>query len=197
VGPQVRALVEADIDEQRTTPLSLLRGAVRYPTEVLRAAGAPPVDRDPIQARLLPDDVYDLSPATFADVDPALAEPGMLWGAAKALAHRRRHEPVTSPRIVAYVPDLMDRSKVAAAAARVRFVGRPSELADAADEADLVVVDLTRPGVVDVLDELVATRVIGFANHTSRDVMAAARDAGCEAVLARSDFFARLDELLA
>lgn len=93
VGAQVRALVEADIDEQRTTPLSLLRAAVRYPTEVLRAAGVPPVDRDPVQARLLPDDVYDLSPATFADVDPALAEPGMVWGAAKALAHRRRHEP--------------------------------------------------------------------------------------------------------
>jgi len=92
VGAQVRALVEADIDDQRTTPLSLLRGAVRYPTEVLRAAGVPPVERDPIQERLLPDDVYDLSPATFADVDPALAEPGMLWGAAKALAHRRRHE---------------------------------------------------------------------------------------------------------
>jgi hypothetical protein len=93
VGARVRALVEADIDEQRTTPLSLLRGAVCYPTEVLRAAGVPPVDRDPVQARLLPDDVYDLSPATFADVDPALAEPGMIWGAAKAMEHRRRHQP--------------------------------------------------------------------------------------------------------
>lgn len=93
VGAEVRALVEADIDEQRTTPLSLLRSAVRYPTAVLRAAGVPPVERDPIQARLLPDDVYDLAPATFADVDPALAEPGMLWGASKALAHRRRHAP--------------------------------------------------------------------------------------------------------
>ena len=93
VGAAVRALVEADIDDQRSTPLSLLRAAVRYPTEVLRAAGVPPVARDAIQERLLPGDVYDLSPATFADVDPALAEPGMLWGAAKALAHRRRHQP--------------------------------------------------------------------------------------------------------
>lgn len=93
VGGQVRVLLAADIDEQRTTPLSLLRSAVRYPTAVLRAAGVPPVDRDPIQVRLLPDDLYDLSPASFADVDPALAEPGMVWGAAKALAHRRRHAP--------------------------------------------------------------------------------------------------------
>jgi hypothetical protein len=91
VGPRVRTLLDADIDEQRTTPLALLRSAVRYATEVLQAAGVPPVDRDPVQSRLLPDDLYDLSPATFADVDPALAEPGIMWGAAKALAHRRRH----------------------------------------------------------------------------------------------------------
>jgi len=57
-------------------------------------------------------------------------------------------------------------------------------------------VDLTKPGVVDVLADLDA-RIIGFANHTSRDVMDAARAAGCQQVLARSDFFARIDELLA
>jgi hypothetical protein len=39
--------------------------------------------------------------------------------------------------------------------------------------------------------------VIGFANHTRRDVMEAAQAAGCEQVLARSAFFARLDDLLA
>ena len=93
VGVEVRALLAADIDEQWTTPLSLLRAAVRYPTGVLQDAGVPPVERDPIQERLLPGDIYDLSPASFADVDPALAEPGMVWGAAKALAHRRRHSP--------------------------------------------------------------------------------------------------------
>jgi uncharacterized protein (DUF1800 family) len=93
VGVEVRALLQADIDEQWTTPLALLRAAVRYPTGVLEAAGVAPVERDPIQARLLPDDLYDLSPASFADVDPSLAEPGMVWGAAKALAHRRRHAP--------------------------------------------------------------------------------------------------------
>ena len=93
VGSAVRTLVEADIDDQRTTPLALLRSAVRYPTRILQEAGVPPVERDPMQVRLLPDDLYDLSPASFADVDPALAEPGMVWGAAKALAHRRRHSP--------------------------------------------------------------------------------------------------------
>jgi hypothetical protein len=97
--------------------------------------------------------------------------------------------------IVAYVPDLMDRSKVAAAA-DVRFVARPADLAGAAAPGDLVVVDLTRPGVVEALGDLAATRVIGFANHTSREVMAAAREAGVEQVLARSEFFSQLGELL-
>ena len=92
VGPQVRALLDTDIDAQRTTPLSLVRNAVRYPTAVLRAAGVPPVVRDEHQERLFPDDVYDLAPATFADVDPALAEVGVAWGAAKAFEHLQRHK---------------------------------------------------------------------------------------------------------
>lgn len=91
VGGAVRALLAADVDEQATTPLSLLRGAVRYPTALLRQAGIPPVERDRVQAELLPDDIYDLSPATFADVHPSLADPGIAWGAAKAYAHIRRH----------------------------------------------------------------------------------------------------------
>ena len=98
-------------------------------------------------------------------------------------------------RVVAYVPDLIDRSKVAAAGDCV-FVSRPADLAALCPGADVVVVDLTKPGVVDVLAGLDA-RIIGFANHTSREVMEAARAAGCEQVLPRSDFFARIDELLA
>jgi len=97
VGPQVRALLDADIDEQRTTPLALLRTAVSYPGSVLGAAGVPPVARDDAQVRLFPDDVYDLTPATFADVDPALADPGMAWGAAKAWTHRQRHQAAGRP----------------------------------------------------------------------------------------------------
>src|SRR5207244_8082444 len=90
VGREVRDLLARDIDDQRTTPLSLLRGAVRYPTEVLRAAGVPPVVRDEAQERLFPDDHYDLAPANFADVSPDLADAGLEWGAAKAYTHLQR-----------------------------------------------------------------------------------------------------------
>lgn len=92
VVPELRALLETDIDDQRTTPLSLLRAAVRYATAVLEHAGVPPVQRDEQQERLFPDDVYDLAPATFADVDPALADAGMAWGASKAFQHLQRHK---------------------------------------------------------------------------------------------------------
>lgn len=93
VGARLRALLATDVDEQRSNPLAVLRAAVRYPTEVLRAAGVAPAARDEFAERAFPDDVYDLSPATWSDVDPALHEPGIVWGAAKAhvvLARRRR-----------------------------------------------------------------------------------------------------------
>jgi len=91
VGPQLRALLAADIDEQRLTPLTLLRAAVQYPTSVLRTAGAQPIDRDDFDRASFPDDDFGLNPANFADIDPSLTEPGLAWGAAKAFEHKRRH----------------------------------------------------------------------------------------------------------
>lgn len=96
--------------------------------------------------------------------------------------------------VVAYVPDRMDRSKVAAARPDARFVAHVEDLAGV--DADLVVIDLGRPGAVDVLARLRATRTIGFASHIDRPTLDAARAAGCHAV-ARSVFFGRLTELVA
>lgn len=90
VVPALEALLARDIDEQPTNPLTLLRDAVRYPTGVLTAAGVPTVERDEFAARHFPADVYDLSPAAFADVSPELHEPGLRWGAAKAFVHLQR-----------------------------------------------------------------------------------------------------------
>jgi hypothetical protein len=93
VVPALRALLATDVDEQRSNPLALVRGAVKHPSAVLAAAGVPPVERDADARRLFPDDVYDLAPAAFADLAPSVHEPGLVWGAAKAhvvLARRRR-----------------------------------------------------------------------------------------------------------
>ena len=97
--------------------------------------------------------------------------------------------------VVVYSPDLMDRSRISAAVAGARFVGRPEGLASA-DPDDVVAVDVSRPGVLDALPTVRARRIIGFGSHVDREVLDAARHAGCTEVLARSAFFSRLPDLL-
>ncbi len=91
VGADLRRLLSLDIDEQWTNPMALLRAAVRYPTEVLREAGVAPVEREDFNRDRFPDDDYDLTPATWSDIDPSLVDPGITWGAAKAFTHKARH----------------------------------------------------------------------------------------------------------
>jgi hypothetical protein len=103
----------------------------------------------------------------------------------------------------------MDRSRITAPGVVVTFVSSPAALAGT--DADLIIVDVGRPGVLAALAALAALAVpaapgapdreavpvIGFASHVDRDLMAAARSAGCPQVLARSAFFRRVPELLA
>ena len=97
--------------------------------------------------------------------------------------------------VVVFAPDLMDRSKITAAvpgASVVRSVD-----AVTSSPGVIIVVDLSRPGVVDALGGWVAAgaRVIGYASHVDRDLIDAGRGAGAE-VMARSAFFGRVAELL-
>ncbi len=96
VGGRVRELLVLDIDEQWTNPLTLIRTAIQYPTEILQEVNAPVVARDEQARRFHPDDVYDLTPASFADLGQAVHDLGISWGAAKAHVHlrRRREEEV-------------------------------------------------------------------------------------------------------
>ncbi len=96
VGARVRELLSLDVDEQWTNPLSLIRSAIRYPNQILAEAGVAEVTRDAQSVRFQPDDVYDLAPASFADLAPELHDLGISWGAAKAHVHlrRRRREQV-------------------------------------------------------------------------------------------------------
>jgi tRNA A58 N-methylase Trm61 len=100
-----------------------------------------------------------------------------------------------SGRIVAFVPDLMDRSRLSAH--DVDVVRDIAELAERAVDARLVVVDLARPAVVEVAVELVAAgvRVVGFAPHVDDDLRSAAAAGGVE-VLARSRFFGNVERAL-
>jgi hypothetical protein len=207
---ELRRLLAADVDQQWTTPVDVVRRSMGELTELLAGMGIAPVVRDEFEERAYPDDPYGLAPRTLADVDASLQEPALVWGAAKARLHAARHaaEPsivafaperlhaarhAAEPSVVAFAPDLMDQSRLRAAG-DVVLVRHASELRD--HPARLVLVDVTRPGVLDVVGDVPAP-VIGFYPHVDDELAAAASAAGCDEVLPRSVFFRRLPELLA
>ncbi len=98
-------------------------------------------------------------------------------------------------RVVAFVPDLIDRSRITNVVEDAQFVDTAAALVPASSEADIVLVDISRKGAVDVLTQLRCGRVIGFTNHTDKSGLEQARKAGA-VPMARSDFFIGLEELL-
>ncbi len=99
--------------------------------------------------------------------------------------------------VAAYTPDLMDRSKIAAAVPDCRFVAKPEALVGLAG-IDAVIVDLSKKGVLDALPALVSgsARVLAYGSHVDKQLLATAEAAGCAEVLPRSQFFNRLPALL-
>jgi DNA-binding NarL/FixJ family response regulator len=89
--------------------------------------------------------------------------------------------------VVAYVTDLMDRSKVQSAIAGATFTRDPT----AAAGADVVIIDLARfADVVAAIRAAAPTaHMVGFGPHVDDELLQGARDAGVDSVLARSQFF--------
>jgi hypothetical protein len=103
---------------------------------------------------------------------------------------------VTAARtVIAYVGDLMDRSRISAAVPDCRFASVPDESLD----ADVFIVDLTR--FSDVVAGLRATcpasRVIAYGPHVDDALAAAAAAEGADAVMARSRFFRDINAAIA
>ena len=92
--------------------------------------------------------------------------------------------------VVALTRDLGDRSRIAAAVPEAVFVHASALLPAAATGAEVVLVDLTSAGALDVLGAVVAVagRVVGFGPHVDAELLAAALATGAEAV-PRSRFF--------
>jgi hypothetical protein len=93
IADEVTATLRAELlrpaVEQRHTPLEILAGAVETPTAILRSYAIPPVDRDPRDESIHPDDIYDLVPRRLADLgDPDLGPLQIAWGLAKHEAVR-------------------------------------------------------------------------------------------------------------
>lgn len=84
VETELGRLLDTDVDDQRANPLHVLRGAARFATEMLEAAGAPRPRRDEFEARAMPEDPYGIGPLAWRDLGEAVHEAGIEWGAWKA-----------------------------------------------------------------------------------------------------------------
>jgi hypothetical protein len=94
---------------------------------------------------------------------------------------------VRAVHVVAFVDDLMDRSRLNGAVPGTQFVTDPAAAAD----ADVAIVDLARhAGVVRAVRAQSATvRIVCFGPHIDADAAARANSDGADAVLPRSRFF--------
>ena len=112
--------------------------------------------------------------------------------------------------VLAAVEDLLFRSKISETAERVgveaAFPRNPEKLLDAlrASPPDLLVVDLNsaRFKPLELLRAvksdaaLRGVRTVGFLSHVQADLALAAREAGCDRVMARSAFVENLPRVL-
>ena len=123
----------------------------------------------------------------------------------------QRREANVTRRILAAVEDLLFRSKISETASSLgieaAFPRNPRRLLEAMRESptDLLVVDLNSARFEPLTllksvstDE--ATRdvpTVGFLSHVQKDLAVAAREAGCDRVIARSAFTKDLPRILA
>jgi hypothetical protein len=113
VSQELRDLFALDPEQQRSTPLEIVRRAYREPTAVLSAAGIPPVERDEFDERAWPDDTYGLVVHGLGELgDEDLAPLQLAWGMAKAKVVRARREictvwatPISSRCLLCMLPD--------------------------------------------------------------------------------------------
>jgi hypothetical protein len=100
---------------------------------------------------------------------------------------------------VAFVPDLMDRSKLNGVADLI-VVNSPAAIDTIAGlgPGDIVAVDLSRDGALDAAARAAqrGAKVYGFASHVDTDTIKVANAEGVTA-MARSAFFGRVAELFA
>jgi hypothetical protein len=94
--------------------------------------------------------------------------------------------PAAARPVVAFVPDLMDQSRIRAAIPDATFVRDPA----AATGAAVVIVDLARAADrITAIRAATTGRIVAYGSHVDELALAAARDAGADVVMARSRFF--------
>ncbi len=114
-------------------------------------------------------------------------------------------------RVLAAVEDLLFKSKILETAKELdveaRFPRSPDKLLAALRETppDLLVLDLNsdRFGPLEILGEAKSDEstsrvpVVGFLSHVQKDLAVAAKEAGCDRIMARSAFTRDLPKIIA
>jgi hypothetical protein len=194
---ELGSLLDLPYSEQQRSPLEVFQEAMRFPNEALAAAGVDPPERDATAAAALPGDRYHLAPASSQELGEEAWTAHMAWGAAKARA-------VSRPKVGLLSGDLMDRSRVEAAAGATGY-----EVAAWDDAAAVVTAGRDRlPAVAfvdlghsdsDAVIRMLAeqrVRVIGFGPHVDEFALVRARALGAAEALPRSRFFKSIPDLL-
>ena len=113
--------------------------------------------------------------------------------------------------VIAAVEDLLFRSKIGETATQLgieaSFPRSPTKLANALKESppDLLILDLNSArfeplGLLQTVKSDETTRdvrTVGFLSHVQKDLAVAAKEAGCDRVMARSAFTRDLPKILA
>lgn len=171
------ALLATDAGRQAETPLELVRVALGPLTVALMGTGIEPSGRDEQQRRAVPDDPYDLSPASPADLGPEVAAAAVAWGAAKA----RRF---TRPLLLLVGTNLMDRGAFESAAERAGYAFEMVSAVQVSRPRPLVAfVDLEAEGADDAIRVLAdrGVRVVAYGPHVDDMALTRARALGAAA----------------
>jgi CheY-like chemotaxis protein len=123
---------------------------------------------------------------------------------------RREGVPTLARRVMAAVEDLLFRSKIGETATQLgieaSFPRSPKKLEEAleASPPDLLIVDLnsSRFEPLGLLRSVksggtAGVKTVGFLSHVQKDLAVAAKEAGCDRVMARSAFTKDLPKVLA
>jgi DNA-binding NarL/FixJ family response regulator len=110
--------------------------------------------------------------------------------------------------VVLLANDLMVASRLQTAASKIdgkiRIATTGSQVVDLCEQEKIgmVIIDLATPGLkLDFVQQLKSKsakgpRIVAFGPHVHKDRLAAARDAGCDAVISRGQFFGEIESIL-
>ena len=87
-------LLSLDVDNQRQSPLHVIRTSINSATELLSRYEVPLPQRDEFETKAMPRDIFSIGPLTWKDLSEDVHEAGINWGAWKAavVVSRRRSE---------------------------------------------------------------------------------------------------------